>query len=275
MTQHFRSGASLVDGYFHLGTQPSGGVLPETVEGVFVFQEGAESDYPAASAFDAIVVEQCTVIHGVQVKTDYVPLLQSLALYGWRLTCVLPTPIANGNSDGSVCTKQILFLQRPVLQRKRENRKLSLSLRGKNRAVKKATPTAPAAAPPTAPPKGPETERWGQQGPIEGPEREERAEREEREEGGRVGRMNDKNRLNETEEREAELGAEPGSAALQSGGNPENCWAGLMDESAVGGVSGQLGGAEDGPTASTNQRLGMVDGGGVREASDSDCILVT
>ena len=39
------------------------GDLPETVEGVFVFQEGAESDSPAGSAFDAIVVEQWTVIH--------------------------------------------------------------------------------------------------------------------------------------------------------------------------------------------------------------------
>ncbi|KAI1902481.1 hypothetical protein AGOR_G00045210 [Albula goreensis] len=113
MTQHFSSGASLVDGYFHLGNQHGNGAPPETVESVFVFQEGAESDPPTVSAFDAIVVEQWTVIHGVQVKTDYVPLLQSLALYGWRLTCVLPTPIAKSNSDGSLSTKQVLFLQRP------------------------------------------------------------------------------------------------------------------------------------------------------------------
>ncbi|KAJ8345678.1 hypothetical protein SKAU_G00298710 [Synaphobranchus kaupii] len=156
MTQHFSSGASLVDGYFHLGPRQSDddgrvcrkvlypGVLPEVVEGVFVFQEGVESDPPTTSAFDAIVVEQWTVIHGVQVKTDYVPLLQSLALYGWRLTCVLPTPIANSNSDGSLFTKQILFLQRPILHRKRrENKKLSLSLRKKsNKNCEKDAPKA-------------------------------------------------------------------------------------------------------------------------------------
>lgn len=34
---------------------------------------------------------------GVVVKTDYVPLLQSLAPYGWRLMCVLPTPIVKTN----------------------------------------------------------------------------------------------------------------------------------------------------------------------------------
>lgn len=31
------------------------------------------------------------------VKTDYIPLLQSLAPYGWRLMCVLPTPIVKTN----------------------------------------------------------------------------------------------------------------------------------------------------------------------------------
>lgn len=30
---------------------------------------------------------------GVEVQTDYVPLLNSLAAYGWQLTCVLPTPV--------------------------------------------------------------------------------------------------------------------------------------------------------------------------------------
>lgn len=34
---------------------------------------------------------------GVVVKTDYIPLLQSLAPYGWRLMCVLPTPIVRTN----------------------------------------------------------------------------------------------------------------------------------------------------------------------------------
>ncbi|XP_036410945.1 raftlin isoform X3 [Megalops cyprinoides] len=104
MTQHFTSGASLVDGYFHLGNSTCSDSLPDTVESVFIFQEGAEVGPP--TAYDAIVVEQWTIIHGVQVKADYVPLLQSLALYGWRLTCVLPTPIANTNSDLSCTAKR-------------------------------------------------------------------------------------------------------------------------------------------------------------------------
>ncbi|KAF5888951.1 raftlin isoform X2, partial [Clarias magur] len=60
---------------------------------------------------------------GVQVKTDYIPLLQSLASFGWRLTCVLPTPIVKTNSDGSVSTKQIVFLQRPALPLKKRHSK--------------------------------------------------------------------------------------------------------------------------------------------------------
>lgn len=36
-------------------------------------------------------------VQGVMVKTDYIPLLQSLAPYGWRLMCVLPTPIVKTN----------------------------------------------------------------------------------------------------------------------------------------------------------------------------------
>lgn len=34
---------------------------------------------------------------GLQVKADYIPLLQSLATFGWRLTCVLPTPVIKTN----------------------------------------------------------------------------------------------------------------------------------------------------------------------------------
>lgn len=36
-------------------------------------------------------------LKGVVVKADYIPLLQSLAPYGWRLMCVLPTPIVKTN----------------------------------------------------------------------------------------------------------------------------------------------------------------------------------
>nr|XP_040021356.1 raftlin-like isoform X1 [Gasterosteus aculeatus aculeatus]XP_040021357.1 raftlin-like isoform X1 [Gasterosteus aculeatus aculeatus] len=132
MTQHFNSGASLVDGYFHLGN--GNDLLPKSVESVFVFQEACEVEPNAAPpTYDAIVVEQWTVINGLQVKADYVPLLQSLATYGWRLTCVLPTPVIKTNSDGSLSTKQIVFLQRPILGRKkRESKKLIFKPRGKS-----------------------------------------------------------------------------------------------------------------------------------------------
>ncbi|KAM4601142.1 raftlin [Polymixia lowei] len=132
MTQHFNNGASLVDGYFHLGSEND--LLPKSVESVFIFQEATEGEPNApAPTYDAIVVEQWTVIDGLQVKADYVPLLQSLATYGWRLTCVLPTPVIKTNSDGSLSTKQIVFLQRPILARKRrESKKLIFKNRSKS-----------------------------------------------------------------------------------------------------------------------------------------------
>ncbi|XP_026087763.1 raftlin-like [Carassius auratus] len=128
MTQHFRSGAQLIDGYFHLGDN---GASPSTVDSVFIFQS-ASGDARPTTEYDAIVVEQWTVIDGVAVKTDYIPLLQSLAPYGWRLMCVLPTPIVKMKSDGSLATKQILFLQRPTLPRKRRDL-TKLHLRGQNK----------------------------------------------------------------------------------------------------------------------------------------------
>ncbi|XP_068567113.1 raftlin [Cebidichthys violaceus] len=134
MTQHFTSGAHLIDGFFHLGDDNDNGV--SSVDSVFIFQSSAEET--ANASYDAIVVEQWTVVDGVVVKTDYIPLLQSLAPYGWRLMCVLPTPIVKTNSDGSLSTKQILFLQRPVLQRKRKDFKM-LNLRGRSKAKKKST----------------------------------------------------------------------------------------------------------------------------------------
>ncbi|XP_070691244.1 raftlin isoform X2 [Pempheris klunzingeri] len=141
MTQHFNNGASLVDGYFHLGNVND--MLPKSVESVFIFQEGSEGEPNVASpTYDAIVVEQWSVIDGLQVKADYVPLLQSLATYGWRLTCVLPTPVIKTNSDGSLSTKQIVFLQRPILGRKRrESKKLIFKPRSKsnNSCIKETT----------------------------------------------------------------------------------------------------------------------------------------
>ncbi|KAM4580178.1 raftlin [Odontesthes bonariensis] len=141
MTQHFNNGASLVDGYFHLGN--GNDLLPKSVESVFIFQEANEGEPNVATpTYDAIVVEQWTIIDGLQVKTDYVPLLQSLATFGWRLTCVLPTPVIKTNSDGSLSTKQIVFLQRPVLGRKRrESKKLIFKPRSKSNknGIKDAT----------------------------------------------------------------------------------------------------------------------------------------
>ncbi|XP_061573458.1 raftlin-like [Cololabis saira] len=132
MTQHFNNGASLVDGYFHLGNVND--VLPKTVESVFIFQEASEAEPNVPTpTYDAIVVEQWTVIDGLQVKADYIPLLQSLATYGWRLTCVLPTPMIKTNSDGGLSTKQVVFLQRPVLgRRRRESKKSIFKPRGKS-----------------------------------------------------------------------------------------------------------------------------------------------
>ncbi|XP_051992727.1 raftlin-like [Xyrauchen texanus] len=128
MTQHFRSGAQLIDGYFNLGDDAASSSI---VESVFIFQS-APGDVSATTAYDAIVVEQWTVIDGVAVRTDYIPLLQSLAPYGWRLMCVLPTPVVKTNSDGSLATKQILFLQRPILPRKKRDL-TKMYLRGQNK----------------------------------------------------------------------------------------------------------------------------------------------
>ncbi|XP_066571784.1 raftlin isoform X2 [Amia ocellicauda] len=140
MTQHFTNGASLVDGYFHLG--PENDSLSKSVDGVFIFQEDVEVDSSAVQAYDAIVVEQWTVFEGFEVKTDYIPLLKSLASYGWRLTCVLPTPIVKTNSEGNLATKQIVFLQRPFLPRKKkESKKLSFkALRSSNKNSIKDAP---------------------------------------------------------------------------------------------------------------------------------------
>ncbi|XP_042597663.1 raftlin-like isoform X3 [Cyprinus carpio] len=140
MTQHFNNGASLVDGYFQLARDND--FLVKTVDSVFVFQEGVESDTNAAAAYDAIVVEQWTIVDGLQVKTDYIPLLQSLASFGWRLTCVLPTPIIKTNSDGSLATKQIVFLQRPMLARKKKESK-KVIFKARNKSNKNTVKDAP------------------------------------------------------------------------------------------------------------------------------------
>ncbi|XP_028674035.1 raftlin-like isoform X2 [Erpetoichthys calabaricus] len=129
LTQHFTNGALLVDGYFSLGADNDSS--PQSTEVMFIFQE-SDTDTTSVQAYDAIVVEQWTTFEDSEVKTDYIPLLKSLSAYGWRLTCVLPTPIVKTNSNGNIATKQIVFLQRPFLPRKKkESRRLSFKPRNK------------------------------------------------------------------------------------------------------------------------------------------------
>ncbi|XP_029865816.1 raftlin [Aquila chrysaetos chrysaetos] len=116
MTDHFRKGGSLVNAIFGLGMVNDS--LHGTMDGVFLFEDVAVEDSKTVQGYDAIVVEQWTVLKGVEVQTDYVPLLNSLAVYGWQLTCVLPTPIVKTNREGNLSTKQIVFLQRPSLPQK-------------------------------------------------------------------------------------------------------------------------------------------------------------
>ncbi|XP_009701622.1 PREDICTED: raftlin, partial [Cariama cristata] len=98
MTDHFRKGGSLVNAIFSLGMVNDS--LHGTMDGVFLFEDVAVEDSKTMQGYDAIVVEQWTVLKGVEVQTDYVPLLNSLAVYGWQLTCVLPTPIVKTNRYG-------------------------------------------------------------------------------------------------------------------------------------------------------------------------------
>ncbi|XP_068602802.1 raftlin-2 [Brachionichthys hirsutus] len=106
---YYRKGWSLVDSFVYWDT-PKGEPVPRSLEGLFVYEERSTS--PPAN--DTVVVEQWTVIEGSNVKTDYGPLLHTLAEFGWLLTCVLPTPIIRHDSDGNLATKQVMFLQRPV-----------------------------------------------------------------------------------------------------------------------------------------------------------------
>ncbi|KAG7331364.1 hypothetical protein KOW79_005333 [Hemibagrus wyckioides] len=106
---YYRKGWSLVDSFVYWDT-PKGDPVPRSLEGLFVYEERS----PASPANDTIVVEQWTVIEGSNVKTDYGPLLHTLAEFGWLLTCVLPTPIIRHDSEGNLATKQVVFLQRPV-----------------------------------------------------------------------------------------------------------------------------------------------------------------
>ncbi|XP_067147632.1 raftlin isoform X2 [Apteryx mantelli] len=116
MTDHFRKGGSLVNAIFSLGMVNDS--LHGTMDGVFLFEDVAAEDSKTMQGYDAIVVEQWTVLKGAEVQTDYMPLLNSLAAYGWQLTCVLPTPVVKTTREGNLSTKQIVFLQRPSLPQK-------------------------------------------------------------------------------------------------------------------------------------------------------------
>ncbi|XP_007935575.1 raftlin [Orycteropus afer afer] len=116
MSDHFRKGGVLVNAVFYLGMVNDS--LHGLTDGVFIFEAVSTEDSKTIQGYDAIVVEQWTVLEGVEVQTDYVPLLNSLAAYGWQLTCVLPTPVIKTTREGNVSTKQIVFLQRPCLPQK-------------------------------------------------------------------------------------------------------------------------------------------------------------
>lgn len=114
-TFYYKQGLALVDSFVHWETS-KGDYLPKSLEGLFIYEEEG-SGVPGSNrkGNDAIVVEQWTVIEGCEIKTDYGPLLHTLAEFGWLLTCVLPTPIVRHDSEGNLATKQVIFLQRPVM----------------------------------------------------------------------------------------------------------------------------------------------------------------
>ncbi|XP_060104712.1 raftlin [Heteronotia binoei] len=116
MTDHFRKGSTLVNAIFSLGMINDS--FQGMTDGMFIFEDLSLEDSKSVQGYDAIVVEQWTVLDGARVQADYIPLLNSLAIYGWQLTCVLPTPVVKTNRDGNLATKQIVFLQRPFLPQK-------------------------------------------------------------------------------------------------------------------------------------------------------------
>ncbi|XP_056375898.1 raftlin isoform X2 [Hyla sarda] len=127
MTDHFRKGCSLVNAVFYLGMISD--TSSDFTDGVFIFEDFPEQDAKTIKRYDAIVVEQWTMIEGFEVQADYSPLLSSLAVYGWQLTCVLSTPIVKTSRDGSVTTKQIVFMQRPALPHKTKKKEPKFHLR--------------------------------------------------------------------------------------------------------------------------------------------------
>lgn len=114
-TSYYKQGLSLIDSLVSWEVH-RGDHLSKSLDGLFIYEEeGCGVPGSHRKGNDAIVVEQWTVIEGCEVKTDYGPLLHTLADFGWLLTCVLPTPIIRHDSEGNLATKQVVFLQRPVM----------------------------------------------------------------------------------------------------------------------------------------------------------------
>lgn len=174
-TFYYKQGLSLIDSFVCWET-PRGDHVPKALDGFFIYEEEG-SGVPGSSRTgnDAIVVEQWTVIEGCEIKTDYAPLLHTLAEFGWLLTSVLSTPILRHDSEGNLATKQVVFLQRPALWNsaaQTPERKASRHVRGEDRlrvgSRSIGLDTATATSPPSehrAPPEGtppPAREPWVQ-----------------------------------------------------------------------------------------------------------------
>ncbi|XP_055967617.1 raftlin-2 [Sorex fumeus] len=114
-TFYYKNGLSLID-YFVCWDPTKGDHLSKCLEGLFIYEEeGPGVTGSSRKGNDAIIVEQWTVIEGYEIKADYGPLLHTLAEFGWLLTSVLPTPILRHDSEGNLATKQVVFLQRPIM----------------------------------------------------------------------------------------------------------------------------------------------------------------
>ncbi|XP_072275258.1 raftlin-2 [Pyxicephalus adspersus] len=114
-TFYYKQGFSLIDSFVHWETL-RGDLSPKSLDGLFIYEdEAAQHTGSKSKGNDAIIVEQWTVFEGSEIKTDYGPLLHTLAEFGWCLTCVIPTPIVKYNSEGNLTTKQIIFLQRSAM----------------------------------------------------------------------------------------------------------------------------------------------------------------
>lgn len=134
-TFYYKQGLSLIDSFVCWETS-KGDHLPKSLEGFFIYEEeGSGVPGSTRKGNDAIVVEQWTIIEGCEIKTDYGPLLHTLAEFGWLLTSVLPTPLLRHDSEGNLATKQVVFFQRPVIWNstaQTQERKASQQVKGED-----------------------------------------------------------------------------------------------------------------------------------------------